>query len=129
MLHTGAMSHEIGQNGQATRTSLLRALRAVDGRLASLTAEFDDIVAGSELVNTDDEHDPEGATIAFERAQVASLRDSAARQRASIEEALRALDAGTYGTCVGCGASIGAERLEAMPGTARCASCAGTVRH
>ena len=113
---------------EAVRTSLLRELDAVDRRLASLDAEFDDIVAGSELVNTDDEHDPEGATIAFERAQVASLRDGASRQRASIDAALRALDDGTYGICVGCGAPIGAERLDAVPGTELCVRCAGAAR-
>jgi DnaK suppressor protein len=41
--------------------------RTID-RLASLTRDFDDIVERSSDASRDDEHDPEGATIAFERA-------------------------------------------------------------
>lgn len=108
----------------AVRDSLREELSEVDRRIAALTAEFDQIVEGSESVNTDDEHDPEGATIAFERAQVAALRDSVIRRRESIERALEDLDSGTYGTCADCGQPIGDERLEAVPGTDRCASCA-----
>ena len=39
-------------------------------QIASLEAIVAAIVEGSELTSTDDEHDPEGATIAYERAQV-----------------------------------------------------------
>ncbi len=42
-------------------------------RLADLTGDFNDVVEASRDANADDEHDPEGATIAFERAQVAAL--------------------------------------------------------
>lgn len=111
----------------ATRRTLRAELRAVERRIEELTAEFDEIVAGSELVNTDDEHDPEGATIAFERAAVLSLRDDAQRQRGALVQALSQLDQGTYGRCVECGAPIGEERLGAVPGTTRCAPCAGAV--
>lgn len=110
-----------------TRSALLEELRSVEELLTSLTADFDDIVAASESVNTDDEHDPEGSTIAFERAQVAALRDHALRRRALIEQALEDLRSGAYGTCVTCGGSIGAERLEALPETDRCATCAGAT--
>ena len=113
---------------EAARTSLREELRSVDRRIAALSAEFDQIVEGSESVNTDDEHDPEGATIAFERAQVASLRDSVTRRRAAIVRALAELEDGTYGRCAACGGSIGAERLDAVPGTDRCATCARAGR-
>ena len=129
MPHNGGMS-DGGEERDlvSVRTSLLHALRSVGRRIASLTVEFDQIVEGSELVNTDDEHDPEGATIAFERAQVASLRADAIRQREAIERALRAVESGTYGTCAQCASVIGKERLEAVPGTDRCVACAGAVR-
>ncbi len=42
-------------------------------RIAALTAELDDIVAATADANVDDEHDPEGSTIAFERARVSTL--------------------------------------------------------
>ena len=47
--------------------------RADPQALASLTDDFDSVVAASRDTNADDEHDPEGATIAFERSQVAAL--------------------------------------------------------
>ena len=40
-----------------------------------------------------------------------------------IHEALHALEAGTYGTCLDCGAEIPAERLKAVPETVRCLDC------
>jgi DnaK suppressor protein len=116
--------HDDGGDDDAVRASLLEELRSVDRRIAALTVEFDQIVEGAESVNTDDEHDPEGATIAFERAQVASLRDSVIRRREAIERALAGVEDGTYGRCGACGDRIAQERLEAVPGTDRCATCA-----
>ena len=43
----------------------------------SLSRQFEDIVVAAELSNTDDEHDPEGTTIAFERAPVSALLSQA----------------------------------------------------
>jgi hypothetical protein len=42
-------------------------------RLADLRHGFDAMVAASRDTNADDEHDPEGATIAFERSQIEAL--------------------------------------------------------
>ncbi len=73
----------------------------------------------------DDEHDPEGATIGFERAQVTALLEDARRQLAALDEVAGRVDAGSYGTCEVCGAPIGAARLEARPTARRCVTCAG----
>lgn len=93
-------------------------------RLAALQRNFEEFVEGAEYVNTDDEHDPEGATIAFERAQVISLRDEASVQIEAIDRALADLDAGTYGRCSVCGGPIVVERLLALPGVDTCVGCA-----
>lgn len=111
----------------ASQQRLERELAEVERRIVALSEEFDEIVAGSELVNTDDEHDPDGATIAFERAQVAALRDAALRQRTALLAALEAVEAGAYGRCERCGGPIGEERLDAVPGTTRCVACALTI--
>lgn len=42
----------------------------------SLAGEFEGIVAAADLGATDDEHDPEGSTIAFERQRVAGIQDT-----------------------------------------------------
>jgi RNA polymerase-binding transcription factor DksA len=72
----------------------------------------------------DDEHDPEGATIAFERQQVAALLDAARKRLAELEEGRERLRAGDYGSCIDCGGSIPMERLLARPGVRRCTTCA-----
>ena len=87
-------------------------------RLASLRGDHTGIVEASRDSNADDEHDPEGATIAFERSQVASLVRQAQEHLADVDAALARLDAGSYGRCERCGRQIPVARLEARP-TAR----------
>jgi DnaK suppressor protein len=94
------------------------------GRLAHLTGDFDDVVEASRDANGDDEHDPEGATIAFERAQVASLVQQVRRHLAEVEAAIERLASGTYGICEGCGVPILEPRLEARPAARTCIGCA-----
>ncbi|RHW26046.1 TraR/DksA family transcriptional regulator [Nocardioides immobilis] len=94
------------------------------GRLASLTEDFAAMVASSRDTNADDEHDPEGATIAFERSQVGSLVRQAQLHLAEVDAAVAGLDAGAYGTCEGCGGPIGDDRLEVRPLARACISCA-----
>ncbi|MFN2537127.1 MAG: TraR/DksA family transcriptional regulator [Mycobacteriales bacterium] len=103
---------------------LLAALDDARRQVAALTAARAELVAAAEGANLDDEHDPEGATIAFERQQVAALLAQAARSVAAAEAALAARAAGSYGTCEGCGEPIGTERLEALPAATMCISCA-----
>ena len=93
-------------------------------RLANLTDDFDAIVAASRDTNADDEHDPEGATIAFERSQVSSVVRQVQHHLAEIDAAVARLDAGSYGTCERCGRPIGDGRLDARPVARTCIRCA-----
>ena len=97
-------------------------------RLADLTDDFDAVVAASRDTNADDEHDPEGATIAFERSQVQALVRQAQQHLVEIEAATERLEQGTYGTCESCGGPIGAGRLEARPVARTCITCATAGR-
>ena len=106
------------------RQRLVDHLAEVAARVAGLEAEHARIVAASEASNADDEHDPEGATIAFERQQVAALMEQALRTREDLELALVRLEAGSYGVCERCGGPIAAERLEARPNARTCIACA-----
>ena len=96
--------------------------RAV-ARLASLEREFGGIVEAAQGAGTDDEHDPEGATLAFERQHVAALADAAREDLAEIDAALARLADGSYGICQVCGARIRAERLAARPMARTCVGC------
>jgi RNA polymerase-binding transcription factor len=100
--------------------------RRTTERLAALTGDYAGIVEASKDSNADDEHDPEGATIAFERSQVGTLVEDARHQLAEIEAARGRLADGTYGTCEECGGPIGEGRLEARPTARTCIRCAAT---
>jgi DnaK suppressor protein len=93
-------------------------------QVEALTREFEGVVAASASSNADDEHDPEGATIAFERQQIAALLEQARRRLDDVEAALARRDAGHYGICETCGRPIGAERLAARPAARTCIDCA-----
>jgi DnaK suppressor protein len=93
-------------------------------RLATLTDDFDKLLAASEGSNADDEHDPEGATIAYERSQLDAFAQQARAHLAAIDAALTRLAEGTYGTCEVCERSIPAERLRARPTAMSCVACA-----
>ena len=59
---------------QAALVGLLAEEQArTAARIAALTRDLDDIIDGAEMANGDDEHDPEGSTIGFERSQVTAL--------------------------------------------------------
>ena len=89
-------------------------------RLASLTDDFDSVVAASRDTNADDEHDPEGMTIAFERSQVDALVRQAREHLAEIDAAIARLETGTYGLCEVCGEPLPQGRLEARPTARTC---------
>lgn len=106
---------------EAERQQALRSL-------AGLTGDFNDVVEASRDANTDDEHDPEGATIAFERAQVAALVLQVRGRLAEVEAAIERLAAGIYGICERCGQPIAKARLEARPAARTCIRCASAPR-
>jgi len=97
-------------------------------RIGAMTSEFEEIVTATAGSNTDDEHDPEGSTIAFERAQVSALLMEARNYLHDLDRALERLEAGSYGTCQLCGMTVTPERLEARPATQTCVSCAASSR-
>lgn len=93
-------------------------------RLERLRHEHAGFVEASLNSNADDEHDPEGATIAFERSQVETLARRLAAHLREVDAATERVAAGTYGACEGCGVQIPEGRLEARPATRTCVGCA-----
>ena len=111
-----------------TRHRLASERRQTLERLGSLTGDHDAIVAASLDTNADDEHDPEGTTIAFERSQIGALVRQVRHHLDEVDAALARLDTGTYGTCEGCGEPNGPDRLAALPAARLCIRCAARVR-
>ena len=116
--------HQEWHDDRDVREVLTSEQAEVLARVGALGRSFDDIVAASLSANADDEHDPEGSTIAFERAQVAALLAQARAHLTESTEALQRLDAGGFGRCERCGTAIPRERLLARPTARTCISCA-----
>ncbi|MBA3984371.1 MAG: TraR/DksA C4-type zinc finger protein [Acidimicrobiia bacterium] len=96
-------------------------------QLTVLQRSFGDIVEATELDPPDDEHDPEGSTIAYERAQVSALVDQAKEDLKALDVAAQRVADGTATTCDRCRGTIAVERLIALPTTVVCVSCADSV--
>ena len=111
-----------GMNAARDRLEAERAQALA--RLTGLAHDFDEVVSASRDTNADDEHDPEGATIAFERSQVAALARQAEHDLAEIEAALGRIEQSTYGVCEACARPIGEGRLDARPAARWCIGCA-----
>ena len=92
--------------------------------IRSLSRNFDSIVEATLHTATDDEHDPEGSTIAFERSQTSSMLASAEKHLADVDTALEKIDQGRYGLCERCGRPVSTERLLARPVARTCIACA-----
>jgi DnaK suppressor protein len=84
----------------------------------SLKDETGELVSGSA-----DQHMADTGTETVDREIGYTLEETDGRLLTAIDAALARIDAGTYGTCVNCGAEIAPERLEAMPWAMLCIDC------
>jgi DnaK suppressor protein len=126
---TDGAQDTIEAQGSSKHRDLLIADRATtEGRIVSLGRDWSGIVESSAMTATDDEHDPEGATIAFERAQIETLIEQARAHLDEIDDALERVRTGSYGRCESCGQAIAAGRLEARPFSTTCITCAARRR-
>ncbi len=115
--------------GSRTAADRLQADRVrTVARLAGLRADYAEVVAASRDTNADDEHDPEGHTIAFERSQTGALVRQAVAHLDEVDAALARVAAGRYGTCETCAQPVAPQRLEARPTARTCLACASGPR-
>ena len=82
---------------------------------STLVEETGELVSGSA-----DQHMADTATETVDREIDYTLEEHDERLLQAIDAALVRIDAGTYGQCVNCGATIVPERLEAMPWATLC---------
>jgi DnaK suppressor protein len=107
------MDSGIPEELQRMRAETLASIAELDAQIARVTT-------ARANANTDDEHDPEGSTIAFERSQADALREAARHRLAEIDAAEQRIRDGRYGLCEVCGEPIAAGRLAARPLATRC---------
>lgn len=86
-------------------------------RIVRAAAELLEDEEGEGEINSaaGDQHIADHASDLVDRELDQSLGENAENVIGEIDEALRRIDAGTYGTCAVCGAAIPDERLEAVP--------------
>ena len=99
----------------------------MSARLAQMEQDMAELFVASRDANADDEHDPEGQTIAYERSQLAAMIGFARAHLDEIDAAAARLDGGSYGICEVCRRAISPERLDAKPTARTCLEHAAAV--
>src|SRR5215218_4698161 len=95
------------------------AREVLEGERATLMGQLSDLG-----VATYDENFADSGQVAAEQGENRALVNQLAETLADVERALAKLDEGSYGACELCGNDIGEARLEAMPATRYCITCA-----
>jgi RNA polymerase-binding protein DksA len=86
--------------------------------------DLSELVDARSAATADDEHDPEGTTLAEEWSRIAGLDAEAEQRLRAIDAAQRRIDDGTYGICESCGKRIPVARLRVRPAATMCVDCA-----
>ena len=123
------MSNTIEAGLARTQLDKLRARLIADRSSATdlivmLKGMLDSFNASQRGVIADDEHDPEGPSIAVQRSESSAMLAQARRHLDEINSAMTRLDHGSYGICEGCGSDIPFARLNARPHATHCINCA-----
>lgn len=97
------------------RATLLKRLSELDSRLHAIEAQLDE------------PHSQDWEELAVEREGeevLESLGTASQEEIRRIQAALRRLREGEYGICAECGGDISEERLDVLPATPFCKTCA-----
>ena len=94
----------------------------LESRLAELRSRLHRIE--DELEQPVSERFAEQATEREDEEVLEDLGAAGVQEVRMIQAALKRVDAGTYGTCANCGEPIGEERLDVLPATPICRTCA-----
>ena len=97
-------------------------------RISQLTSDMAALIEASRDSNADDEHDPEGQTIAYERSQLSAVSTQMRDHLRKVDAALERVSAGTYGICEVCRRPIDVARMEARPTALACVHHAMATR-
>ena len=110
-------------NAEQFRTLLLEKRRRVANGLHHLNEQNSGSIEDETEEETYDNHLADSATSTLNREIDYTLEENSEHVLAAIEEALRRIDEGSFGTCARCGKPIAEERLEAIPYAIRCIDC------
>lgn len=98
--------------------------RLVSYRQQLLGRYRNEIERADEELEARESEDGDRASEQWDARVLLALSESDARALADVVSAIQRLDIGTYGTCITCGASISALRLQVLPAASSCVHCA-----
>lgn len=110
--------------GWMSRETLIEERARTVALIESLSAQLTAVIEATADAASDDEHDPEGTTLAVERGQLVAQVERSRVRLGEIDAALDRLGHGAYGLCETCGEPIDPERLEVLPAARQCVRCA-----
>ncbi|MHB2024226.1 MAG: TraR/DksA C4-type zinc finger protein [Mycobacteriales bacterium] len=117
--HARLLERKTGVDLDAQRKRLEERLAELDGSTSVLQGEHGDPGELSDY----DQHPADSATNLSDTDREEAVLEIVNRERHAIVAALARLNAGSYGSCVECGAQLPDERLEARPEASRCVNC------
>lgn len=105
------------------RTYLESELARLDAEVAEIELEGHEALSEASGENNYRDHMADQGTATFSRELDMTLEENVRSALEAVRKALERMDEGAYDTCERCGASIGEERLRAMPTATLCITC------
>lgn len=121
MMHRGS---DMRDGPDPSQEALLSERARTAALIDALSQRLSAVIEATADEAADDEHDPEGSTLAVERGQLVAQVERSRARLVEIDAALERVGHGRYGQCETCGSPIGAERLEVLPAARQCVACA-----
>lgn len=118
---------------KSTQDRFRRRLEDEQQRLNEMIRDIEAEREEVRLTETSSDRSPdpntaEGGSLAFEMEKELSILENTRDILAKVQDALSRIEDGTYGTCDVCGEAIPVARLEALPYTKLCVTCASARR-
>jgi len=99
------------------KTRLVKEYNSISARIGSMISK------GKGLWEEHGTKDEENAAEVNEYQNRLALEKNLEKAKGEIEEAIKKVEAGTYGVCQECGKPIEAERLKVLPSATSCIAC------
>jgi RNA polymerase-binding protein DksA len=116
-------------NAERFRTTLLDERSRIEGAIEYLHKETPGSLEDEteEMMGASDNHLGDAAAGTLDREIDYTLEEHSGQVLVKIDDALRRIEEGTFGTCARCSKPIAEERLEAKPWASLCIDCQRAV--